>query len=170
MKDIYQYFVEGEDEKHLIEVLKTDMKLIMPGKVQIFNVVQEIIKDSRLKILSNNTTLVFLFDTDVENTNILYPNIQKAEKSSKVKKVLCVTQVKNLEDELIRCTNISNIEELLNSKSKSDFKRDFLKERHVQKKLENHGFDIEKLWCQTPPKPFDEISNDAKVIKISNQC
>ncbi|MDY5779671.1 MAG: hypothetical protein SPK04_06990 [Succinivibrionaceae bacterium] len=71
MKDIYQYFVEGEDEKHLIEVLKTDMKLIMPGKVQIFNVVQEIIKDSRLKILSNNTTLVFLFDTDVENTNIL---------------------------------------------------------------------------------------------------
>lgn len=71
MKDIYQYFVEGEDEKHLIEVLKTDIKLIMPGKVQIFNVVQEIIKDSRLKILSNNTTLVFLFDTDVENTNIL---------------------------------------------------------------------------------------------------
>ena len=71
MKDIYQYFVEGEDEKHLIEVLKTDMKLIMPGKVQIFYVVQEIIKDSRLKILSNNTTLVFLFDTDVENTNIL---------------------------------------------------------------------------------------------------
>ncbi len=51
MKDIYQYFVEGEDEKHLIEVLKTDIKLIMPGKVQIFNVVQEIIKDSRLKIL-----------------------------------------------------------------------------------------------------------------------
>ena len=71
MKDIYQYFVEGEDEKHLIKVLKTDMKLIMPGKVQIFYVVQEIIKDSRLKILSNNTTLVFLFDTDVENTNIL---------------------------------------------------------------------------------------------------
>ena len=71
MKDIYQYFVEGEDEKHLIEVLKTEIKLIMPGKVQIFYVVQEIIKDSRLKILSNNTTLVFLFDTDVENTNIL---------------------------------------------------------------------------------------------------
>ena len=25
MKDVYQYFVEGDDEKRLIEVLKTDM-------------------------------------------------------------------------------------------------------------------------------------------------
>ncbi len=39
MGDIYQYFVEGENEKRLIEVLKTDMGMIQPGKVQIVNVV-----------------------------------------------------------------------------------------------------------------------------------
>lgn len=32
---IFQYYVEGDDEKRLIEVLKTDMRLIIPGKVQI---------------------------------------------------------------------------------------------------------------------------------------
>ena len=29
---IFQYYVEGDDEKRLIEVLKTDMRLIIPGK------------------------------------------------------------------------------------------------------------------------------------------
>lgn len=37
----YHYFVEGEDEEKLLKVLKTDLQLIVPGKVQKFNVVQE---------------------------------------------------------------------------------------------------------------------------------
>jgi hypothetical protein len=49
---ILQYYVEGEDEKKLIEVLKTDMRLIMPGKVQILNVVQNRISDTKLRILT----------------------------------------------------------------------------------------------------------------------
>lgn len=36
----YHYFVEGEDEEKLIQVLKTDLRLIVPGKVQKFNVVE----------------------------------------------------------------------------------------------------------------------------------
>ena len=36
----YQYFVEGEDEKKLVDVLKSDMKLIVSGKSQVFNVTQ----------------------------------------------------------------------------------------------------------------------------------
>ena len=35
---IYHYFVEGEDEEKLIQVLKTDLRCIIPGKVQKFNV------------------------------------------------------------------------------------------------------------------------------------
>ena len=52
----FQYFVEGDDEKRLIEVLKTDMRLIIPGKVQILNVVQERLTDLKLRTLQNGTT------------------------------------------------------------------------------------------------------------------
>lgn len=73
---ILQYYVEGEDEK-MIEVLKTDMRLIMPGKVQILNVVQERISDTKLRILSPGTILVFVFDTDVGDPSILIENVFK---------------------------------------------------------------------------------------------
>lgn len=55
---IFQYFVEGDDEKRLIEVLKTDMRLIIPDKVQILNVVQERFTDLKLRTLQDGTTLV----------------------------------------------------------------------------------------------------------------
>lgn len=77
MKELYQYFVEGADEKHLIEALKTNMRLIKPGKIQILNVVQERISDLKLRVIADGTILVFVFDTDVGATEILYENIKK---------------------------------------------------------------------------------------------
>ena len=81
MKDVYQYFVEGDDEKRLIEVLKTDMRLIQPGKVQVVNVVQERLTGLKLRVLSEGTILIFVFDTDSGNIDILNENIKKAKKS-----------------------------------------------------------------------------------------
>ena len=41
MKNIsIQYYVEGEDEKKLVSVLKSNMGVIKPGKVQKLNVLQ----------------------------------------------------------------------------------------------------------------------------------
>ena len=117
---IFQYYVEGDDEKRLIEVLKTDMRLIIPGKVQILNVVQEKLTDLKLRTLQDGTTLVFVFDTDVGDPAILNENIRKAKKSSNIKDVYCVPQVKNIEDELIRAMGLKNIEEFLKSKSNMD--------------------------------------------------
>ena len=82
MKDVYQYFVEGDDEKRLIEVLKTDMRLIQPGKIQVVNVVQERLTGLKLRVLSEGTILIFVFDTDTGNIDILNENIKKAKKSS----------------------------------------------------------------------------------------
>ena len=79
MKDVYQYFVEGDDEKRLIEVLKTDMRLIQPGKIQVVNVVQERLTDLKLRVLSEDTILIFVFDTDTGNIDILNENIKKAD-------------------------------------------------------------------------------------------
>ena len=163
---IFQYYVEGYDEKRLIEVLKTDMRLIIPGKVQILNVVQERLNDLKLRTLQDGTTLVFVFDTDVGVPTILNENIIKAKKSSNIKDVYCVPQVKNIEDELIRAMGLKNIEELLNSKSKKDFKRDMLRERNLKSKVESHHFDIQKLWAMNPATPFDKITNHSKKIKL----
>ena len=165
MKDVYQYFVEGDDEKRLIEVLKTDMRLIQPGKVQVVNVVQERLTDLKLRVLSEGTILIFVFDTDSGNIDILNENIKKAKKSSRVKKVYCITQVKNIEDELIRSTDIKRIEELLSSKSKTDFKRDFIRERNLKQKLADHSFDLNMLWCKEPQSPFENIRNESDVVK-----
>lgn len=44
---IFHYYVEGDNEKRLIEVLKTNMLLIIPDKDQILNVVQEKLSDMK---------------------------------------------------------------------------------------------------------------------------
>ncbi len=165
MKEIYQYFVEGEDEKRLIEVLKTDMQLIKPGKIQVLNVIEEKLTDLKLRILSEGTILIFVFDTDTSNVEILNENIIKAKKATNVKSVRCITQVRNLEDELVRSTNVKKIEEFLNSKSKKEFKRDFIREKNIKQKLLCHDFEIDKFWNQKAKKPFDKIKNEADSIK-----
>lgn len=48
MGKYYHYFVEGQDEEKLINVLKTDMRCIVSGKVQKFNIVQEKLTKPRL--------------------------------------------------------------------------------------------------------------------------
>ena len=92
-------------------------------------------------------------------------SLQWAKKSSRVKKVYCITQVKNIEDELIRSTDIKRIEELLSSKSKTDFKRDFIRERNLKQKLAAHSFDLNMLWCKEPQSPFENIRNESGVVK-----
>lgn len=100
---------------------------------------------------------------------ILSENIRIAKKSSNIKDVYYVPQVKNIEDELIRAMDLKNIEELLNSKSKRDFKRDMLRERNLKSKFELHHFDIQKIWAKNPATPFDKIINHSMKIKIKLQ-
>ena len=54
------YFVEGETERKLIEVLKTDLQLIVPGKVRMLNPVEYRITRRDLLQYGNKTMLVFL--------------------------------------------------------------------------------------------------------------
>ncbi len=45
---IYLYYVEGQDEEKIVNVLKTNLRLIKPGKVQKINVNQDFIHISNL--------------------------------------------------------------------------------------------------------------------------
>lgn len=169
MGKYYHYFVEGENEEKIIQVLKSDLRMIEPGKVQKFNVIEQKLTKLRLMSLKPGTTVILVFDTDTGNAETLQKNIEFLQDQSTIKDVLCIMQVKNLEDELLRSCNIKQIKELTGSKSNSDYKRDMLKDNHFDKKLIKSKFDISKFWCTTD-KAYQNIRNDASKIKLKKSA
>lgn len=164
-----QYFVEGEDEKKLVNTLKNDLKVITPGKVQIINVIQNMVSDMILRTFKQGTVVVLIFDTDTNNTDTLDKNIAKLKKYRNVADVITIPQVMNLEDELRYCCNIRKITELLNSRSASNFKSDLIHITNLDNKLKEHSFDINRFWSRQPGTPYEHINNNANRIKINNQ-
>ena len=72
MKNVnVQYFVEGEDEKKLINTLKNQLGVIQSGKVQKLNVIENKISMNILRTLKKGTVVVLVFDTDTGKTEIL---------------------------------------------------------------------------------------------------
>lgn len=162
-----QYYVEGEDDKKVVDTLKTKMGLIRPGKVQILNAVTEEITDLRLRALSSGTMVVFVFDTDAGSVQILRKNLKKLQACKAVSEVVTIPQVSKLEDELIRSCNIKQIKELLNSQSNDDFKSDVIRVSNFDAKLREHNFNMDCFWSSSPPPPYQNIENMAAKIKIN---
>lgn len=167
MKSQYiQYYVEGEDEEKLVNVLKSQLRVIKPGKIQKLNVVEREISDARLRTLSRGTMVVLVFDTDTGNTSVLEKNIKKLESCSSVSSVVIIPQVPNLEEELVKSCNIKTAPELIGCKSDKDFKRDFKRTTNLDAKLKGHGFDINRLWNSQPAPPYQNFINQSSKIKI----
>lgn len=167
MKSKYvQYYVEGEDEKHLIDVLKSKLKIIRPGKVQKLNVIEQEITNLHLRTFKPDTMVVLVFDTDTGNAQTLRKNLQRLEKCPSVSEIITIPQVSNLEDELVRSCDIRTAPELLGSKSIRDFKRDFIRVSNLDQKLLEHNFDIHLLWTGTPLPPYQNIVNQSRSIKL----
>lgn len=160
---ILHYFVEGETERKLIETIKN--KYLYSGKIKIINTIQNKVPNSILRTLERETVVVLVFDTDMEKIDILDENIRLIMSSNNVKDVICIPQIKNLEDELIYSTNINKIVDLLESKSKKDFKNDFNNCKNLMKKLENKEFKISKLWSRNAVDIYKKYKNDSEVIK-----
>ena len=163
----YQYLVEGETEKKLINELKKELTMIQPGSVNVFNAVEQRIPNAMITSLSSNTIIILVFDTDTKKTDILTENIVKLKRSRNVKDIWLVMQVETLEDELIRSTDVKEIKTLIGCRSNSDFKRDMLKEKRLMAKLYEHSFDLKKMWVTEPGKEYDAFHNDGKRIKFS---
>lgn len=69
----YQYFVEGECERKLITTLKEQKTWVVSGKIEVFNVKLERITELRLRQISDNTTVILIFDTDtIDTENLRY--------------------------------------------------------------------------------------------------
>lgn len=164
-REQYHYFVEGEDDRKVVNTLKTDLQWIKPGKVQVFNVIEEELTSLITRTLKPGTIVVLVFDTDTGKKNTLLKNIRFLQKDSNVKQVLCIMQVKNLEDEFLRSCAISQIKELTGSKSNSDYKRDLLRQSNLADKLKKYQFQFEKFW-NSSDKVYESICNDSAQIKI----
>ena len=160
------YYVEGDDEKKLLDVLKTDLRLIKPGKIQKLNVTTQEITAARLRTLSRDTMVVLVFDTDAGNVEILMSNIRTLESCKAVSDVVIIPQVPNLEGELVRSCDIRNIKELLNSKTNGEFKSDIMSVSNLAKKLQDHKFDIQVFWSGIPTGAYQNIDNQAAKVKM----
>lgn len=66
----YHYYVEGENERVLVEILSKckdeKFNVIRPGKIDVFNVVEREIKSTHMLNLKDNTVVVLVFDTDTK--------------------------------------------------------------------------------------------------------
>lgn len=165
MKNNCIYFVEGKCEATLLAALKERPQKILSGRVKIFNVITNLIPRSQLVTIQAGTTVVFVFDTDVPVTESLKKNIELVDTYCSKTKVIFLPQVMNLEDELVRCTDISSISELTHSRSTKDFKRDFCAMSNCRDVLNRHQLDVLRLWTQNPPEVFGFIPSNSNLIK-----
>ena len=167
MKNInIHYFVEGDNEKQLINVLRTELRVIRSGKVQKLNVINEPITDTMLRPLARNTVVVLVFDTDTDKVDVLNSNIAKLKAYSSVSEVITVPQVPDLEEELLRSCHVKRLADLFGSRSLKEHKRALLRITNLPAKLREHGFDIRLFWSTQPKEPYQHILNGADKIKL----
>lgn len=172
MAFIYQYYVEGENEKKLVEVLSKEFNFIKAGKVEVLNVVEKPIEGTHThrRNFKKNHVIILVFDTDTNNVETLEDNIKYLKdcvKSKEIKDVVLIPQVRNIEEELVRSCNISDIKDLLKSKSKKEFKTDFNKATNLKSCLTKKGFDFKKLWRTKPVGVFSGFK--CELSKLENR-
>lgn len=162
------YYCEGEDDQKLIDALKITPGKILPGKSKKLNVVQTLIPKSILLGIKPDTNVVLVFDTDVmTNLDVVKKNIDNINKYCRGVKIAYLLQVKNLEDELVRCTDVKSVMELTKSKSLSNFKADFrkMKEEQCRHTLERHKINVDRLWTTVAPDEFGFVERNSELIK-----
>ena len=162
------YYVEGPCEQQLIAALKETPARLIPGKVKVFNVVQNLIPKSQMLSIQAGTTVVLVFDTDVSQTSNLKKNLELLTRYCGKLKIIFLPQVLNLENELVRCTDVRTVMELTKSGSVKNFKTDFckIKTKDCRSVLERHKLDYPRLWMTKVPEAFNFVDNNSFQIKI----
>ena len=162
------YYVEGSCEEQLINALKMEPRKMIPGKVKVFNIIQNEIPRREVNMITTGTLVVFVFDTDVNKTDVLKKNLDHVKKYAAQVKIVYLAQVLNFEDELVRATGLKKVHEMTKSKSLRDFKSDFCQMKTIDCRhaLDRHHLDVSKLWSANPPVCFSFISQNGNAVKI----
>ena len=69
------YYVEGPCEQQLIAALKEAPERLIPGKIKVFNVVQNLIPKSQMLSIQAGTTVVLVFVQYVENGCVYFTEV-----------------------------------------------------------------------------------------------
>ena len=161
------YYVEGFCEQQLIAALKEAPARIIPGKIRVFNVVQNLIPKSQIISIQPGTLVVLVFDTDVPQTANLKKNIELLNRYCGKIQIIYLPQVMSLEDELERCTDIKSVSELTHSNSIRNFKTDFcrLKAKDCRSMLERDKLDCKRLWTTKVPEEYHFVKSNSYQVK-----
>ena len=167
------FFVEGKCEQKLVKALQLPEPMLLPGKVEVINVIQEVISSSILGRIKENSQIVFIFNTDTAgNISVLNENIKRIKLFCRRPHFIMIPQVKNIEDELKRACKITHVTELTGSKHRTikDFKTDFcaMRPEDIRTRLLQHHFDLEKLWSSVPDGSFSPVTNNGYRIKTGS--
>ena len=87
-KNIKYQYLQKEKLKKISRLVKTEKRLIKPGKSMVFNMFQRAVTNPLLMKISESTIVVVIFDTDLisPNMDMFLSNISKLSKSRTVKK------------------------------------------------------------------------------------
>lgn len=167
MNRIYRYFVEGECEEKLIDALKmSSINGILPGKVEVFNVINKRLTPARLVIIPKDAVIILVYDVDIEKTDILEENLELL-KTHGYKHIHHVHSINNFEDEIVFSTNITNIHKMYSTNNIEEFKTKFMHQSNILNKLKRYKFDSNKLWSRLVKKgPFKKYSNEESIKLI----
>ncbi len=163
------YLVEGETEKRLLKILK-DGKNVYSGRIFVCNIVQERIRPAMFMSYGTKISIAAIFDTDTSTADLLKQNISILKDLPNFQEMVCIPQVSNFEDELCYACNIRDVRVITGSRSKSDFKRDFLNAGNILQKLNRKGFDVSKLWSREASGVFSFVINESYKIKRVAKC
>ena len=164
------YFVEGACEKKLIKSFTFARKNehFKQGKIEVFNFVNEKLSKAKARTINKYMTVVIVFDTDVNNIDILNENIKILKTVSQLddNHIILVPSVRNFEDEIMyACSKLKGINELFNTNGVAEFKKKFINHSDIVAKLNDVGFNIELIWTRNGQHPFDIFKNTSCKIK-----
>lgn len=165
------YFCEGEMERKLVKIF-VSKKLIIPGKQIPKNIVNDHITKFVTTSMKSNCTLIFIYDTDVENISLFKKNLDFLKRQTHPSKIIYIPQCKNFEDELLRSTNLRSVLDLFKSSSIKDYKHKFLKsnDEYLWRKLAESNFEFNLFWSSIPKNsPFSVFSNNKDLLLLDNK-
>ena len=168
--NVFHYYVEGECEGKLINTYKKPpYSYFVPGKVEILNVVQKEISRPRITALKANTIVIFVYDTDVENDEMIQRNVSKLKKYGF--RVYHIQSVKKFEDEIVYASRVKSVLDVFKTDNEAEFKNHFILQSNLPSKLLKVGFEIEKPWIRNVDEKsvfFKYYSSSSrKMIKAS---
>lgn len=163
---IYHYFVEGECEEKLINTFKVPPYLyFQAGKVEVFNIISKKISNQRLMSLKNKTKVILVYDIDVVDVKLLNENVKILNGFGF--EVFHVQSIRNFENEIEFSTKLKSINDMYKTDSKTEFKKRFISQSDLDKRLFKEDFNIDKIWSRiNKNEPFGKYSLQSSLNMI----